>query len=127
MFPITKNLFGKQHFFFFFLRNNYNILLTLQFEPFPPRLPSTLCMGRCQFNYKSFGNLFGKLKTLRNIKIVMKTTKELFLVLYFFTLVKTRKKIVFVRVAFWFLSLKSRRIQAQRAQHNEFVESGLKN
>ena len=57
----------------------------------------------------------------------MKTTKELFLVLYFFTLVKTPKKIVSVRVAFWFLSLKGRRIQAQRAQHNEFVESGLKN
>ena len=26
---------------------------------------------------------------------------------------------------FWFLSLMGRRIKAQRAQHNEFVESGL--
>ena len=32
-----------------------------------------------------------------------------------------------VRATLWFLSPKGRRIQAQRAQHNEFVESGLKN
>ena len=40
----------------FFFRNNYNMLLTLQFKPFPPRSPSTLYMGRCQFRYKAFGN-----------------------------------------------------------------------
>ena len=33
---------------------------------------------------------------------------------------------VLVGGAFWFLSPKSRRIQVQRAQHNEFLESGLK-
>ena len=36
---------------FFFFRNNYNILLTLQLEPFSP----TLYMRRCQFSYKAFG------------------------------------------------------------------------
>ena len=41
--------------FFFFLKNNYNMLLTPQFEPGPPRPPSTLYMGRCQFSYKVFG------------------------------------------------------------------------
>ena len=29
----------------FFLRDNYNILLTPYLEPFPPRPPSILCMG----------------------------------------------------------------------------------
>ena len=32
---------------------NYNIVLILQLELFPPRPPSTLCMERCQFNYKA--------------------------------------------------------------------------
>ena len=32
-----------------------------------------------------------------------------------------------VGAAFWFLSSKGRKIQAQSAQHNEFVESELKN
>ena len=49
----------------FFLRNNYNMLLTLQLESFPPRLPSTLCMGRCQLSYKRpLARLF------RNFKII---------------------------------------------------------
>ena len=42
--------------FFFFFRDNYNMLLTPQFKPFPPKPPSTLCMRRCQFNYKAFGH-----------------------------------------------------------------------
>ena len=42
-------------FFFFFWGNNYNMLLTPQLEPFPPRPPSTLCTGRRQFSYKAFG------------------------------------------------------------------------
>ena len=33
--------------FFFFLKDNYNMLLTLQLE-ISPRPPSTLCIGRCQ-------------------------------------------------------------------------------
>ena len=42
---------------FIFLRDNYNMLLISQLEPFSPRLPSTLCMRRCQFSYKHFSNL----------------------------------------------------------------------
>ena len=41
-------------FFFFLLKNKYNILLTPQLEPFSRRPRSTLYMGRCQFNYKTF-------------------------------------------------------------------------
>ena len=37
----------------FFLRNNYNMLLTRNSNIFSPKPPSTLCMGRCQFNYKA--------------------------------------------------------------------------
>ena len=36
------------------MKDNYNILLTLQFESFPPRPPSTLCMGWCQVLTKRF-------------------------------------------------------------------------
>ena len=43
--------------FFFFFWNNYNMLLTPQLEPFSPKSPSTLCMRRCQFNYKAFGTI----------------------------------------------------------------------
>ena len=41
-----------EHFFF---RDNYNFLLTSQFESFLSRLPNTLCMEMCQCNYKTFG------------------------------------------------------------------------
>ena len=41
--------------FFFFLRNNYNMLLISQFEPFLLRPPNTLCMEICQFSYNNFG------------------------------------------------------------------------
>ena len=44
-------------FFFFFLRNNYTILLTPQFEFLPPRPPNTLCMRKYQFSYKAFSIL----------------------------------------------------------------------
>ena len=38
------------------LKDNYNMLLTPQLEPFPSlEPPSTLCMRRCQFSYKIFG------------------------------------------------------------------------
>ena len=35
-------------------------------------------------------------------------------------------QITTVGAAFWFLSLNGRRIQAQKAKHNEFIKSGLK-
>ena len=34
-------------FFFFFFINNYNMLLTTQLDPFPPKPPSTLYMRIC--------------------------------------------------------------------------------
>ena len=53
--PKKKPIPISCHQFFFFLRDNYNMLLTPQLEPFPPKSPSTLYMGRCQFSYKAFG------------------------------------------------------------------------
>ena len=41
---------------FFFFRDNYNTLLIPQLEPFLFRPLSTLCIERCQFNYKVFGS-----------------------------------------------------------------------
>ena len=52
--PLHFYLSMTKIFFSFFLKNNYNMLLTPHFEPFP-RPPSTLCMGRYQFRYKAFG------------------------------------------------------------------------
>ena len=53
-FLVPLHLYLSMTKFFFFLENNYNMLLAPQFEPFP-RPPSTLCMGRYQFSYKAFG------------------------------------------------------------------------
>ena len=50
---MTKDL--SHVIFFFFLRNNYNLLLTPQLKTFSPKSPSTLYMERCQFSYKAFG------------------------------------------------------------------------
>ena len=50
---VTKDL--SHVIFFFFLRNNYNLLLTPQLKTFSPKSPSTLYMERCQFSYKAFG------------------------------------------------------------------------
>ena len=46
-------------FFFFFLRNSYNMLLTSQFELFPSKPSNTLYIERCrcQFSYHKILNL----------------------------------------------------------------------
>jgi len=51
-----------REFFFLFLRNNYNMLLTSQFKSFLPRPPSTLYIERYKFSYKAFGRFSGILK-----------------------------------------------------------------
>ena len=49
-----KYLHPRQRFFIF--RDNYNTLLIPQLEPFLFRPLNTLCIERCQFNYKVFGS-----------------------------------------------------------------------
>ena len=60
------------------------------------------------------------------VKYVQLSINEKAILKYFY-IIFWFDKIIFVRAAFWFLSPKGRRIQAQKAQHDEFVESGLKN
>ena len=40
----------------FFFRNNYNMLLTPQFEPFFSNLSSTLYTEKCQSSYETFSS-----------------------------------------------------------------------
>ena len=83
----VSQLFIKDFFLFLFLKNNYNMLLTPQLEPFPPRPPSTLCMRRCQFSYKTFGVFMRiiKFNTIMHLNLVEKLNllhqKELYQIL----------------------------------------------